>query len=272
MNQQLVVFLILLCVSSSSWAQNWQPLFDGHSFAGWMQQDGSSVTAPAWEATQGMLHLDRRNGNGGNLLSTVRYEDFELVFEWKIEPGGNNGLKYRVNSFDGRVLGLEYQMIDDHSRDLPPKGRTASLYDIYPPKEHDVLRPAGEFNRSRIVVFNNRIEHWLNGHLVTEAHVGSDEWDRRIANSKFANVDGFGETPAGHIMLTDHGDEVWYRNLFIRKLDATCVEPSARYTSGNGTRTPRVGDCQLGSSLRRVGVLSKLAFRTRLRVARTCRR
>jgi hypothetical protein len=185
-----------------------------------MQQDGRAVDAPAWEVTQGMLHLDRNRGRGGNLLTQTQYGDFELVFEWKIASGANNGLKYRVNQFDGSYLGIEYQMIDDLASKLKPKHRTASLYDIYEPQEHNALRPAGEFNRARIVVCNGHIQHWLNGCLVTEACVGNQEWSRRIAASKFADVEGFGVIPTGHIMLTDHGDEVWYRNLCIRRLDS----------------------------------------------------
>ena len=173
---------------------------------------------------------------GGNLLTQARYGDFELVFEWKLASGSNNGLKYRVNDFDGRFLGIEYQMIDEVAKPQRPKHRTASLYDIYEPREHDVLRLAGEFNRSRIVVCNNYIQHWLNGHLVTQATVGSEQWQQQIAESKFSDVEGFGVIPTGHIMLTDHGDEVWYRSLFIRQLDGPAQIRLARSRSVAKTR------------------------------------
>ena len=221
----LSMALLLIVSVSAVDAQDWQPLFDGLTFHGLTAADGSAVDAPAWEVTDGMLHLDRSKGRGGNLLSAQTYGDFELVFEWKLAPGANNGIKYRVNDFDGRLLGIEYQVIDDaHHSSLTPKHKTASLYDIYEPVEHDLLRKPGEFNRSRILVQQNRIEHWLNGHLVSNAQVGDAEWQQRIADSKFADVDGFGVIPTGRIMITDHNDEVWYRNLFIRRLD---IRPAA---------------------------------------------
>lgn len=229
------LLLLTSCLSAGvASAQDWTPLFDGQSLSGWMHDDGRAVDAPAWEVTNGMLHLNRKNGKGGNLLSTDVYGDFELIFEWKLAEGANNGIKYRVNNFDGRLLGIEYQLIDDlRQKSSQPKHRTASLYDIYEPAEHQPFRPQGEFNRSRIVVRHNRIEHWLNGHLVTEADVGNAEWNERISQSKFSDVDGFGITPVGHIMITDHGDEVWYRNIFIRRLDyvgQACISGSTAPT------------------------------------------
>lgn len=226
-NASLQVILLFVCLPvADASSQDWQPLFDGQSFSGWMQEDGRDVDSPGWEVTDGMLHLNRQNGKGGNLLSKQRYGDFELIFEWKLAEGANNGVKYRVNNFEGRYLGIEYQVIDDLNQpSLLPKHRTASLYDIYEPKDHQLFRRDGEFNRSRIVVRYNRIEHWLNGHLLTEAIVGDAEWLHRIANSKFSDVPGFGVIPVGHIMLTDHRDEVWYRNMFIRRLDVGAVEP-----------------------------------------------
>lgn len=214
----LLGFLISLVSLHSATGQEWTPLFDGLTLAGWVTSDGKQVRSPAWEVHDGMLHLDRSKGQGGNLLTDREYGDFELVFEWTIAEKANNGIKYRVKDFDDRTLGLEYQVIDDlnHPK-LAANHRTAAIYDVYDATTHDLLRPAGEFNRGRIVVRNDHIEHWLNGHLVAEASVGSPEWQERIADSKFADVDGFGRNRVGRIMLTDHNDEVWYRNIFIRE-------------------------------------------------------
>gem|GEM_PF-1973727 len=217
-----IAFLLSLLFVTLTHGQEWKPLFDGQSFDGWTKADGTAVdveTTPAWEAANGMLHLDRTKGKGGNLLTDREYGNFEMLFEWKVAPGANNGIKYRVRDFDGRVLGLEYQVIDDFGKPkLTANHKTASIYDIYDAKEHDVLRPADEWNRGRIVVQNNRIEHWLNGSLISEAEVGSEDWNEHLAKSKFADIPGFGVNTFGHIMLTDHNDEVWYRNLFIREL------------------------------------------------------
>jgi hypothetical protein len=167
----------------------------------------------------GAIHFDPRREPGGNIVTQREYGDFELVFEWKIAPRANSGIKYRVKDFDGQLLGLEYQIID-HRNDggLRDAQKTAALYDLYAPHPNGKLRPPGQFNRGAIVVAGNRIEHWLNGYLVVDANVGDAQWQQRNAASKFASVDGFGENSFGRIMLTDHGDEVWYRNLFLRTL------------------------------------------------------
>jgi hypothetical protein len=211
-------FLMMLIINPSVIAQPWRPLFDGQSFDGWVAQNGNPIEGKGWQVQDGMLHLDRSQGQGGNLLTEREYGNFELVFEWKVAPQANNGIKYRVQEFDGRTLGLEYQVIDDSLLPkLSPNHKTGAIYDIVAVREHDVLRPAGEFNRGRIVVSGNHIEHWLNGQLVAETQVGSKDWDERIAQSKFADVAGFGRNQFGRIMLTDHNDEVWYRNVFIRE-------------------------------------------------------
>ena len=225
MNSSTIVPLtataVLLVVASSLEAQQSTPIFDGKSLAGWTTLNGQPV-AKGWEVVDGMLHLNTDGGRGGNIVTDQEYRDFELRFEWKNVPGGNNGLKYRVRKYDNKTLGLEYQIIDDdgYRIKLPPKGSTGSLYDIYEPSATKAVNPLGQFNHSRIVVQGNRIEHWLNGKLIVLACVGSDQWNRRIADSKFAEYPGFGQNRAGKIMLTDHNSEVWYRNIELTPLPA----------------------------------------------------
>jgi hypothetical protein len=215
----LVFFLMFVVSISPGLAQEWTPLFDGLTLNGWVTPDGDPIEPDGWEARNGMLHLDGSKGKGGNLLTDRDYGDFELVFEWTVAPKANNGIKYRVKKFGGRTLGLEYQVIDDSTLPkLAANHKTASIYDLYEAKDHNLLRPAVEFNRGRIVVWHNHIEHWLNGHLIAKAQVESPEWQRRIGESKFADVEGFGQNQVGRIMLTDHHDEVWYRNMFVREL------------------------------------------------------
>ena len=214
-------FFAAMLMPVAAYGNPWIPLFDGVSLSGWTTQDGHPVPPDAWEVVDGTIHLNTSRGRGGNIITNRDYGDFELTFEWKISKGGNNGIKYRVKDFDGRVLGCEYQIIDDHGRpELRSSQKTGALYDVYQPRPHDVLKPAGQFNRGRIVVQGDRIEHWLNGYLVVSATVGSPEWERRIAESKFAAVEGFGSNRLGRIMLTDHKDEVWYRNIFVRPLSS----------------------------------------------------
>ncbi len=232
----------LLC--GPAYGSDWIPLFDGMTLSGWTTQRGESVPPGAWEVVDGVIHLDTSAGRGGNIITDQDYCDFELVFEWKISQRGNNGIKYRVKDFDGRALGCEYQIIDEAGHEnLRPTQMTASLYDVYEPRPHDLLKPPGQFNRGRIVVIGNRIEHWLNGHLVVCADVGSPEWVERIERSKFSNVEGFGQNRLGRIMLTDHGDEIWYRNIFLRHL-ATPQPRACRAPRAAGIAQVFHGRCQ----------------------------
>jgi hypothetical protein len=199
------------------------PLFDGQTFNGWVTPDGSPVTA-GWEVVDGTLHLI---GKGAGMILTDReYKDFDLQFEWKITEGGNSGIKYRVKSYGGSMLGIEYQLLDDpkYFDNVLGKGSTGSLYALYAPVgDGDQLptNPPGEFNSSRIVVRGNQITHWLNGEKLVSATVGSSQWHERVAASKFNNREGFGENRSGLIMLQEHGSEVWFRNVSLRELGRT---------------------------------------------------
>ncbi len=213
-------FLSVLLTLSALQAQaaDFVSLFDGKTLAGWSGPDGK-VPGAGWSIESGTIHL---NGTpGGMLLSEKEYSSFELEWEWKVEPGGNNGVKYWVTKVGGKEwLGIEYQMIDDMKHADGLKGgshTTASIYDIKEPVAGKLLKPAGEWNSSRVVVKNGRIEHWLNGALASEAGTTTDDWKKRIAASKFKSKVGFAPGK-GHIMLTDHGDEAWFRNIRIKEL------------------------------------------------------
>ncbi|MCM2370129.1 3-keto-disaccharide hydrolase [Aporhodopirellula aestuarii] len=193
--------------------------FNGQDFTGWVTEKGMPVEQ-GWEVVDGMVHLKRAKGERrvGHILTTSQHENFELEFEWKLTEGTNSGIKYRVRNYEGKILGCEYQ-INDETKTRFDEHSTAALYALYPPNDQKVLKPTGEFKHGKIVVQGNRIQHWLNGKLVVDVEVGSEDWKERVANSKFDNRAGFGENPEGQIMLTDHGGEIWYRNLTYRKLD-----------------------------------------------------
>ncbi len=190
-------------------------LFDGKTLEGWTTLDGKPVTR-GWEVVDGTIH---RASRGGDIITTGEFGDFDLRFEWKIARGANSGLKYKFTRFDGRWLGCEYQVIDDGKEGKRTKGSAGALYDICEPNEKKRLRPVGEFNTSRVIVRGSRIEHWLNGEKIIDIDTSSPEWSERIARSKFGKVDGFGKNPRGRIMLQDHGGEVWFRRLTVRRLE-----------------------------------------------------
>lgn len=187
--------------------------FDGKSLAAWTKIDGKPVT-DGWEVVDGMIHLKKDGKGSGHIVTVNEFGDFTFAFEWKIAPGGNSGVKYRVRSYGNKVLGCEYQIYDDEGKKkMLPRNSAGSLYDLYEPNSSKQLKPAGEWNQAKIAVRGNRIEHWLNGHQVVAATVGDSEWKKRISESKFSEYQDFSQQPRGRLMLTDHGSEVWYRNF-----------------------------------------------------------
>jgi hypothetical protein len=177
-----------------------------------MTVDGADVP-DNWIRRSGEIHLRKSEERTGHIVTRKEYGDFRLKFEWKIAPGGNSGIKYRVHRHDDRMLGCEYQIYDARGEEVDPRNRTGALYDLYAPPEDAVPLPAGEWNQGVIRVHENQIEHWLNGRLIVSATIGDQEWKDRVAGSKFSDVPQFAEASRGRIMLTDHGSEVWYRNL-----------------------------------------------------------
>lgn len=215
----------------------WTPLFDGHSFAGWRGVGLDSIPA-GWTIEDGTIHKvasgvvptapDGQPLEGGDLMTIGAYRNFELVLEWKVSPGGNSGIKYNVSEAMSAAsppvhaaLGFEYQILDDDRHPDAKNGpnRTAgALYDIFPPAADKPLHPVGSFNEARIVFDHGHGEHWLNGVKVLEFDLGSAAFDSAYALSKYVPIQGFAGQRQGHIVLQDHGDEVWFRNIKIREL------------------------------------------------------
>jgi hypothetical protein len=190
-------------------------LFEGDRFDAWSTPDGKPVPS-SWEVKDGEIHLRKGSTRGGNILTKQEFSDFNLEFEFKIAKKGNSGIKYRVRQYGQRFLGFEYQVQDDlDNTKMPGKNRTGSIYDLFEPDSQVKANPAGEWNLARIEVNGNKIEHFLNGEKIVSALLGEEDWKKRLASSKFSETKGFGESPRGRIMLTDHGSEVWYRNFVL---------------------------------------------------------
>jgi hypothetical protein len=205
-------------------AAGWKLLFDGQSTQGWRCFRKQSFPDKGWVVEDGWLHcLGKGSGNkgGGDIITDDEFGDFELQWEWRLAPAGNSGVKYFVLETRNEALGHEYQMIDDERAPGVDKGNpkqlTASFYAVLAPAPPP-LRPLGEINSSRILVKGNHVEHWLNGTMVLEYECGSEVVKAAVAESKFKKVDGFGNKVRGHILLTDHNSETWFRNVKIREL------------------------------------------------------
>ncbi|REJ90925.1 MAG: DUF1080 domain-containing protein, partial [Planctomycetota bacterium] len=211
-------------------ASRWTNLFNGTDLTGWVTySDGSPPTG--WTVDDGTLHLA---GKGGDIMSSDAYSDFELEFEWKISEKGNSGVIYRVEPGQKQAWhsGPEYQLLDDvgHANGGKEITSAASIYNIAAP-QNKTLRPVGQWNTARIVARGNHVEHWLNGAKVAEAEVGSSEWNAAVANSNFRKHSQFAQAASGHVVLQDHGDKVWFRNIRIRELSG---EDAAETASSPG--------------------------------------
>lgn len=216
MKHLLLAASLFVAATVSHAEGEWIPLFDGKSLSGWTPLKG---TTEGWVVQEGgILHF---TGKGPYLISDKEFSSFELEWEWKLNEGGNNGIKYWVTQVGGKEwLGIEYQMIDDNKHPDGLKGgshNTASIYDIVDASKDKKLMPIGEWNTSRVVVKDGKIEHWLNGSLASSADTKTPEWKEQLAKSKFKSKEGFAPGH-GKIMLTAHGDPAWFKNIRIKTL------------------------------------------------------
>ena len=195
----------------------WKLLFDGEQIAGWRSYGSEKEQHGGWVIRDGALHKPA-GVRAGDIMTIDTYEDFEFRWEWKLEKGGNNGVKYFITPERGAAVGHEYQMIDD-ARVKDAYSSNASFYLVVKPAADKPNRPMGEWNQSRILVRGNHVEHWLNGKKVLEYECGSETIMAQVPKTKFKKYPGFGKKITGHILLTDHKDPCWYRNLKIRRLE-----------------------------------------------------
>ncbi|MDP0491281.1 MAG: DUF1080 domain-containing protein [Verrucomicrobiota bacterium JB023] len=213
--KKTLIFLLALSGSLIG-GEEWRSLFDGETLTGWTNPKGEPAKEGGWIAKDGVLY---RKSLAGDLLTKERFRDFEFSFEWKISEGGNSGVKYRVRE---DRLGLEYQILDDEKH---PDGKklsrqSAALYDLKATIADKGLKPPGEWNKGRILVRDGVVKHYLNGKLVVELAIPSEEWEQRYAESKYTKHEGFGLNEEGRILLQDHRDDVWFRHLKIRTFEA----------------------------------------------------
>ena len=206
----------------------WEWLFDGKSTNAWVSADGQPFLGNGWEIQNKQLIVwgnTPEHHAGHDIITKQQYDNFELELEVKLTEGANSGIKYFVaNTFanyEGQYLGLEYQLIDDERHPDAKLGvngnRTiASLYDLIPASKNKKIYPPGKWNKVRILVDGDHVEHWINGGKVLEYDRKSDHFKKIVALSKYKNMENFGEIDKGHILLQGHNDEVAFKSIRIR--------------------------------------------------------
>ncbi len=217
-------------ISEREAKEGWKLLFDGKTTNGWRGAKLDKFPAKGWVVENGILKVLAGNGgestNGGDIVTTRTYRNFILKVDFKITKGANSGIKYFVdpsmNKGAGSAIGCEFQILDDlrhPDAKLGVKGnrKLGSLYDLIPApanKPFDI----NKFNTAMIVVRGNHVEHWLNGVKLLEYERNNQEWNALVAYSKYKNWPNFGNFTDANILLQDHGNEVWFKNVKILEL------------------------------------------------------
>lgn len=221
-------------------SEGWELLWDGTTTNGWRGARLDHFPEKGWKIADGVLTVMKGAGGesqqGGDIVTMKKYKNFVLEVDFKLTKGANSGIKYFVdtelNQGEGSAIGCEYQILDDeHHPDakLGANGnRTlASLYDLIPAEakfyapNESVAKRVNQYNwnRARIVVDGNHVQHFLNGIKVVDYERRTQIWRALVARSKYVVWPNFGELPEGHILLQDHGDEVSFKNIKIKITD-----------------------------------------------------
>jgi hypothetical protein len=223
-------------------AAGWTLLWDGKTTEGWRSAKGDKFPTRGWSMKDGALSVQGNKGEestgGGDIITIKRYANFELQVDFKLTPKANSGIKFFVQpamspidkvtgkpTAVGSAIGTEFQILDDALHPDAKLGKNGnrtvgSLYDLIPAPANKVVTPMGEWNHARILAQGKHVEFWLNGQKTVTFERGSEEFRQIVAGSKYKNIPQFGEWADGHILLQDHGDQVFFRNIKIRELSA----------------------------------------------------
>lgn len=215
-------------LSAAESAAGWRLLWDGKTTAGWRSARAPKFPAGGWTIKDGELIVNETGGAeaaaGGDIITNDSFADFELKVDFKITPGANSGIKLFVdpdlNQGKGSSIGPEFQILDDAKHPDAKLGRNgnrtiASLYDLIPAPADKAVKPVGEWNQAHIIAKGKQVEFRLNGVKTVEFERGSPAWREIVAASKHKVWPAFGEQTSGHILLQDHGNKVFYRNIKI---------------------------------------------------------
>jgi hypothetical protein len=211
----------------------WISLFDGKTTKGWHTY-GHPTIGKAWKVEDGALRLDAaskkdwQTAEGGDIVTDDEFENFHLKMDWKISPKGNSGIIFYVHEDSTKYkytwsTGPEMQVLDNGTESEPghpdakiTSHRAGDLYDLVVAKE--LVKPVGEWNTVEIIANKGSLEFRVNGEKALSTTMWDENWKQMLAKSKFKNMPGFGTFKKGRIALQDHGNDVWFRNIMIKKL------------------------------------------------------
>ncbi|MCC7375826.1 MAG: DUF1080 domain-containing protein [Verrucomicrobiales bacterium] len=213
-------------LTSAEKSAGWKLLFDGKTFSGWHNFKKDSVR-PGWQIKDGTLACVDPH-DAGDLVSPDDLAWFELELEYNISEGGNSGIMFHVtdDADAAWATGPEFQL-EDNAKAKDPQ-RCGWLYALYQPPTDpktgapvDATKPAGQWNHVRLLISPTKCEHVINGVKYFEYVLGSDDFNARVAKSKFAKMPKFAKTGHGRIALQgDHG-QVSFRNIKVRPIAPT---------------------------------------------------
>lgn len=226
------IVAIITCLSfiikKEDAAQNkgkWISLFDGKSLKGW-HGFNKKGTVKNWDIEEGALVClgAAKDAHGGDIVSDISFDNFELKWDWKIDKGGNSGVMYHVIEGDKYKApyetGPEYQMIDDI--DFPEKledwQKTGADYAMNLTNSNKKLKPVGEWNSSKIIFNKGHVEHWLNGAKIVEFTAWNATWNKEKTEGKWKDYPDYGLAKKGLIALQDHGNKAYFKNIMIKRL------------------------------------------------------
>lgn len=202
-------------------------LFNGKNFDGWRGVNKKNFPEKGWQVKDSCII--NTGENGGSIITKKKYDNFELIWEWRmITPGANSGLKYfvveRQGDTSGYGYGIEFQLLDDANHEWMKNGKMkpndfhtlGAAYELYTPSPDKKPKELGTWNKCKLVSDNGKIEHWLNGKKILEYNRFSDDFKQKVSASKFKDVENFGLHKKGHILLQDHSSKVYFRNIKIK--------------------------------------------------------
>ena len=203
----------------------WHSLFDGKSLSGWHGFNKKGAIKN-WTVVDGALVClgAAKDASGGDIVTDKEYANFELSWSWKIDKGSNSGVLYHVvedpKYHTTYETGPEYQLIDDngYSEKLQDWQKTGADYAMHLANDQKKVNPVGEWNTSKIIFNHGHVEHWLNGKKIIEFEAWSDDWNKKKAAGKWKDYPAYGLAKTGHIVLQDHGDKVYFKEIKIREL------------------------------------------------------